>query len=58
MPSVTATSLCPGCCVILDGDDPLCEDCAISDCLYCGTLVFRWMLSENLSCAQCEGGWS
>jgi hypothetical protein len=58
MPSVTAASLCPGCCVILDDDDALCEDCQMSDCLYCSKPVFPWMLSDNLACAGCEGGWS
>ncbi len=57
MPSQT-TALCPGCCVILDGDAALCEDCQMSDCRYCGTPVYRWMLSENLACTGCEEDWS
>jgi hypothetical protein len=49
---------CPGCGVPSeeDGQAMTCEDCGPSDCLYCGTTVYRWMLSENLACQECEDG--
>ena len=37
-------------------DAPFCEDCELSDCVFCGTSVHRFELSENLACRVCETG--
>ena len=49
---------CPSCGGSYDAssdDAPFCEDCELSDCLYCGTRMHRRFLSENLACSICEG---
>ena len=40
----------------VDAGEPLCEDCALSDCLYCGAPTNRCNLSANLACRMCEEG--
>lgn len=45
--------LCPACRCTVDAEG-FCEDCEMSDCLYCGMATHRWMLSENLACGICE----
>ena len=48
-----AWTRCPTCGCTVDTDG-FCEDCAMSDCRYCGMTTLRWMLSENLACDICE----
>jgi hypothetical protein len=50
-----SVSDCPGCGPDISGDFELCEDCELSDCAYCGSTTHRFLLSENLACALCEG---
>ncbi len=55
--NIRSGALCPAC----GPDDEnfeFCEDCALSDCVFCGTATHRYLLSENLACADCEGGLS
>jgi len=45
--------VCSACGCSVNAED-FCEDCAPSDCLYCGRTTHRRMLSENLACNICE----
>jgi len=55
--AIRSGAVCPAC-----GPDnehvEFCEDCGPSDCVFCGTTTHRCLLSENLACADCEGGLS
>jgi hypothetical protein len=51
--------VCPSCGLPHDHGDtgsPFCEDCELSDCMYCGMPTNRCNLSENLACRVCEEG--
>lgn len=50
-------AMCPDCGVD-QGNNDLCEDCAYSDCVFCGIAEPRYRLSENLACRACEEGLS
>jgi hypothetical protein len=48
--------ICPGCGLQHDEQEtgaPFCEDCGLSDCVFCGTPTLGG-LSENLACPECE----
>ena len=47
---------CPACGTEDVEDFALCEDCHLSDCAFCGVTTHIYLLSENLACADCEGG--
>lgn len=54
----TGDAICPFCgCGFEGGEDAaFCDDCELSDCVFCGVTTHRPLLSDNLACRACEGG--